>query len=69
MRATSEEDAAEKAQAEFDRPYGYFGSWKTTTSEIDVDVALDLFHGPTVWWDVTDGDSYRMKQARTSGGT
>jgi hypothetical protein len=23
-------------QAEFDRPYGYFGSWKTTNSEIDV---------------------------------
>jgi excisionase family DNA binding protein len=36
VRATSEEDAAEKVQAEFDRPYGYFGSWKTTTSEIDV---------------------------------
>jgi hypothetical protein len=36
VRATSEEDAAEKVQAEFDRPCGYFGSWKTTTSEIDV---------------------------------
>lgn len=36
VRATSEEDAAAKVQAEFDRPYGYFGSWKTTTSEIDV---------------------------------
>jgi len=36
VRATSEEDAAEKVQAEFDRPYGYFGSWKTTTSEIEV---------------------------------
>lgn len=36
VRATSEEDAALKAQAEFDRPYGYFGSWKTTASEIDV---------------------------------
>jgi hypothetical protein len=23
-------------QAEFDRSYGYFGSWKTTTSEVDV---------------------------------
>ena len=36
VRATSEEDAAAKVQAEFDRPYGYFGSWTTTTSEIDV---------------------------------
>lgn len=36
IRATSEEVAAEKAQAEFDCPYGNFGSWKTTTSEIDV---------------------------------
>jgi hypothetical protein len=23
-------------QAEFDRSYDYFGSWKTTTSEVDV---------------------------------
>ena len=36
VRATSEEDAAAQVQVEFDRPYGYFGSWKTTTSEIDV---------------------------------
>jgi excisionase family DNA binding protein len=36
VRATSEEDAAAKMQAEFDRPYGYFGSWKTTSSEVDV---------------------------------
>jgi excisionase family DNA binding protein len=36
IRATSEEDAADKVQQEFDRPYGYFGSWKTTSSEIDV---------------------------------
>ena len=36
VRATSEEDAAAKIQEEFDRPYGYFGSWKTTTSEVDV---------------------------------
>jgi excisionase family DNA binding protein len=36
VRATSEEDAAAKVQEEFDRPYGYFGSWKTTTSEVDV---------------------------------
>lgn len=36
VRATTEEDAAAKVQEEFDRPYGYFGSWKTTNSEIDV---------------------------------
>lgn len=36
VRAPSEEEAAAKVQQEFDRPYGYFGSWKTTNSEIDV---------------------------------
>jgi excisionase family DNA binding protein len=36
VRAPSEEDAAAKMQAEFERPYGYFGSWKTTSSEVDV---------------------------------
>lgn len=36
VRAVDEDDAAAKVQAEFDRPYGYFGSWKTTTSEVEV---------------------------------
>jgi hypothetical protein len=36
VRAPSEEEAAAKVQEEFDRPYGYFGSWKTTNSVIDV---------------------------------
>ena len=36
VRAPSEEEAAAKVQEEFDRPYGYFGSWKTTSSEIDI---------------------------------
>ncbi|MFI5614045.1 helix-turn-helix domain-containing protein [Amycolatopsis sp. NPDC051903] len=36
VRASSEEDAASKTQEEFDRPYGYFGSWKTTGTEVDV---------------------------------
>jgi len=36
VRAPSEEEAAAKVQEEFERPYGYFGSWKTTSSEIDV---------------------------------
>lgn len=35
-RAPSEEEAAAKAQAEFDRPYGYFGSWKTVGSEVEI---------------------------------
>ncbi|MBB5493934.1 helix-turn-helix domain-containing protein [Nocardiopsis metallicus] len=36
VRATDEEDAAKKVQEEFDRPYGYFGSWKTASSEVEV---------------------------------
>lgn len=36
VRATNEEDAASKVQAELDRPYGYLGSWKTTSSEVDI---------------------------------
>lgn len=36
VRATDEEDAAKKVQEEFDRPYGYFGNWTTTTSEVEV---------------------------------
>lgn len=36
VRAPTEEDAAAKMQEEVDRPYGYFGSWKTTATEIDV---------------------------------
>lgn len=36
VRATDEEDAAKKVQAEFEKPYGYFGAWKTTTSEVEV---------------------------------
>ncbi len=36
VRATDEEDAAKKVQAEFEKPYGYFGSWATTASEVEV---------------------------------
>jgi excisionase family DNA binding protein len=36
VRATDEENAANKVQEEFDRPYGYFGSWKTVGSEVEV---------------------------------
>lgn len=36
VRATDEEDAAKKVRAEFDKPYGYFGNWTTTTSEVEV---------------------------------
>lgn len=36
VRATDEEDAAGKVKDEFDRPYGYFGTWKTVSSEVEV---------------------------------
>ncbi|WBT09864.1 helix-turn-helix domain-containing protein [Corynebacterium sp. SCR221107] len=36
VRAADEEDAARKVQEEFNKPYGYYGSWKTTTSEVEV---------------------------------
>jgi len=36
VRATDEEGAAKKVQEEFERPYGYFGSWTTTASEVEV---------------------------------
>lgn len=36
VRATSEEDAAEKIQEEIDRLYGYLGSWKTTSTDVEV---------------------------------
>lgn len=48
VRATSDEDAAEKIQAELDRPYGYLGSWKTTMSEVDVvEAEQTTIIGPT----------------------
>jgi excisionase family DNA binding protein len=48
VRATSEEEAASKVQEEFDRPYGYFGTWKTTASEIDiVEAEKTTVIGPT----------------------
>ncbi|GAA2841707.1 excisionase family DNA binding protein [Leucobacter komagatae] len=36
VRATDEEHAAQKVQEEFERPYGYFGAWKTTASEVEI---------------------------------
>lgn len=36
VRAPDEESAAAKVQEEFERPYGYFGSWKTVGSEVEV---------------------------------
>ena len=36
VRATDEEDAAAKVQEEFERPYGYFGSWKIVGTEVEV---------------------------------
>lgn len=35
VRVTDEEHAAQKVQEEFERPYGYFGAWKTTASEVE----------------------------------
>lgn len=36
VHASDEESAARKVQDEFDRPYGYFGTWKTVSSEVEV---------------------------------
>lgn len=36
VHAADEESAARKVQEEFDRPYGYFGTWKTVSSEVEV---------------------------------
>jgi len=36
VHAVDEESAARKVQEEFDRPYGYFGTWKTVSSEVEV---------------------------------
>lgn len=36
VHAADEESAARKVQEEFDRPYGYFGTWKTVGSEVEV---------------------------------
>lgn len=36
VRASDEEAAAAKVQEEFDRPYGYFGTWKTTGTDLDI---------------------------------
>ena len=36
IRATDEEDAAQKVRKEFEQPYAYFGRWETTGSEIEI---------------------------------
>jgi hypothetical protein len=36
VHATDAESAARKVQEEFDRPYEYFGTWKTVSSEVEV---------------------------------
>jgi excisionase family DNA binding protein len=36
ISARDEEDAVAKVQAEFERPYGYFGSWTRVGSNIEV---------------------------------
>lgn len=34
-RAADEETAAQKVQAELDRPYGFLGSWQTIDTDMD----------------------------------
>ncbi len=36
VRAASEEGAIKQIQSELDRPYGFFGAWRTTNIDIDV---------------------------------
>jgi excisionase family DNA binding protein len=45
VRAADEDDAIARVQAEFNGPYGYFGSWETVASEVEVihaDTTLEL---------------------------
>ena len=49
VHASDEESAARKVQDEFDRPYGYFGTWKTVSSEVEVterEAVLSEMPGP-----------------------
>jgi excisionase family DNA binding protein len=36
VRATDEAAAIEKVRAELDQPYGWFGRWETTATEVEV---------------------------------
>jgi len=36
VRAADEEDAVKLVQGELERPYGFFGGWRTTNTDIDV---------------------------------
>jgi excisionase family DNA binding protein len=40
VRAISEEEAIRKVQEELERPYGFFGGWKTTGTDMDI-VSID----------------------------
>ena len=49
VHASDEEAAARKVQDEFDRPYVYFGIWKTVSSEVEVterEAVLSEMPGP-----------------------
>ena len=57
VSATDEESAMEKIQAEFERPYGFLGSWKTEGFEVEVlsaesrvaGLQVDTGEGPMVF--------------------
>jgi hypothetical protein len=36
VRAADEEAAAQKIQAELDRPYGFLGAWQTIDTDLDI---------------------------------
>jgi excisionase family DNA binding protein len=46
VRASTEEEALEKIEAEAQRPYGFIGGWQTTTTDAEV-VAVEPVDGVT----------------------
>jgi excisionase family DNA binding protein len=48
VNAADEEAAAQKIQAEIDRPYGFLGSWKTEAFEVEILSAESRIAGLTV---------------------
>lgn len=46
VRAVDEESAAQKVQAERDRPYGFLGSWETIDTDMDIVAAESPLSNP-----------------------
>jgi len=46
VRASDEEAAAQKIQAELDRPYGFLGAWQTIDTDLDIVEADNPLSGP-----------------------